>query len=124
MILSKLSVILKTYKVYAFLILGIMYSIGLWHVCSRYTTSEWQSEKTELVQKALETTNQRQELANQIGKQLEEKLNSMRMTQTTINQKVIRETVKEPVYIDCHNTPDVVQLIEDSIDNKGQSSSK
>lgn len=117
-ILSRLSATLKTYKVYFILTLGLLYSVALWHVATKYTNAGWQAEKIQLVEKALETTAQRQELAQMIGTQLESKLGAMSATQTTIHQKVIRETIKEPVYRDCITTPDGVRLIEQAIDNR------
>ena len=71
--------------------------------------------------KALQTREDRQELANLIGTQLETKLENMNTTQKVIHQKVIHEIHKEPVYSDCITTPDGVRLIEQAIDNKGQS---
>jgi hypothetical protein len=102
----------------------VLYTGAVWHVCSQYTTAGWQQEKTALVQRALETTQQRQELAASIGTELDKRLSSMQSTQTTINQKVIREIIKEPVYTNCVTTPDGVRLIEDTIRNKGHSSTK
>lgn len=76
------------------------------------------------MQKALNTTQDRQALADVIGKHIDEKLSNIHSTQTTINQKVIRETIKEPVYRDCVTTPDGVRLIEDTIHNRGSSTPK
>lgn len=76
------------------------------------------------MQKALETSQNRQALADVIGKTIDERLSTLTSTQTTINQKVIREVIKEPVYWDCGTTPDGVRLIEDTIRNKGLPSPK
>ncbi len=112
------------FKNYLILASVALYSFGIWHVSARYTESNWVKEKAALVNKALETTQQRQELANMIGGVLETKLGAIQIIQRTINQKVIHEVTKEPVYTECRTTPDGVRLIEDTINNQGQSSHK
>lgn len=110
---------LVPYKNYGIAILIGIYSLGVWHISARYTSDVWQQEKTTLVQKALESTQQRQELAYQIGKQVEDAVGKIKITQQTIQQKVIHETTTQPVYINCATTPDGVHLIESAIDNQG-----
>lgn len=102
----------------------LVYSFGIWHVSSKYTSSGYLKEKAELIQKAAETKQQRQELADQIGAKLEETVGKIHITQKNITQEVIHEITKEPVYTDCRTTPDGVRLIEQSIDNQGQSTGK
>lgn len=109
---------LKTYKLQILLVLGVLYSVAVWHVSERYHAAGWEREKKELVQKALETTVQRQELANLIGTQLETKLGNFKVTQTTIHQKVLHEVVKEPVYRDCRTTDAGVRLIDEALRNQ------
>lgn len=115
---------LLPYKNYIILLAAALYSFGIWHVSAKYTESSWLKEKATLISKALETTQQRQELANMIGGQLDAKLQNRPIIQRTINQKVIHEVTKEPVYTECHTTPDGVRLIEDTIHNQGQSPNK
>lgn len=100
----------------------IAYSLGLWHVCSKYTTAGWESEKTAMVQATLDATTKNQALADTIGKKIEDTVGNIKITQQTIQQKVIHEITKEPVYTNCVTTPDGVRLIESAIDNKGQPS--
>lgn len=113
-----------TYKIYILVGLGIAYSMGLWHVASQYASSSWESEKLALVQKAIDNSNQNTQLAQEIGKQVDEKLSHIQVTQTTINRKVEREIVEKRVYADCVTPTTGVQLIEDAIRNKGESPSK
>lgn len=112
------------YKNYIILAVMALYSGMLWHISARYTEDKWVQEKATLVSKALETTQQRQELANMIGSALDTQLQNRPIIQRTINQKVIHEVTKEPVYTECHTTPDGVRLIEDTIHNQGQSPNK
>lgn len=109
---------LKTYKLQILLVLGVLYSVAVWHVSERYHAAGWEKEKKELVQKVLETTVQRDELANKIGIVLETKLAAFKVTQTTHHEKVIREVVKEPVYSDCRTTDAGVRLIDEALRNQ------
>ena len=95
-----------------------MYSVAVWHVSYKYHSAGWEKEKKELVVKALETSQQRQELANLIGTKLETVLADKKTVQTTIHQKVIRETIKEPVYRDCRTTDAGVRLIDEALSNQ------
>lgn len=115
---------LKTYKYYIIAALFLSYSVGLWNVAKTYTQSSYKDEKIALQASVIETKEQRAKLANDIGKSLEDKLENLKITNKTIYQKVIHETTKEPVYLECITTPNGVQLIEAAIDGKGPSSSK
>lgn len=115
---------LVPFKNYAIALLIAVYSFGVWHVSANYHETKWQTEKTILVQKALETQQQRQALADQISAKVDSAISNMTITKQTINQKVIHEITKEPVYTNCVTTPAGVQLIEDAIDNDGTSPSK
>lgn len=106
---------LKAYKWYIAVGAFLVYSLGLWHVCKTYTKSDHKSDLLAISQKVIDTQEQRAELANSIGKTVEEKLAQLQSTQTTIHQKVIREIVKEPVYTECITTPIGVQSIEAAI---------
>ncbi len=112
------------FKNYLILAVVAAYSFGIWHVSAKYTEDGWVKEKAALVSKALETKQQRQELADLIGSALDAKLQNRPIIQRTINQKVIHEITKEPVYTECRTTPDGVRLIEDTINNQGQPTSK
>lgn len=115
---------LTPYKDFLYAGIIIVYSLGVWHVSSNYTASEYRKEKLELQQKAIETTKQRQELADQIGVKIDTSISAMHITQTTINREVIHEITKEPVYTNCITTPDGVRLIESTISNRGQPTTK
>ncbi len=107
---------LKTYKYKILLVLGVLYSIALWHVSYKYHASGWEADKAKIAQQALQAE-QDNNKANTVALQaLEKKLSTIRSTQTTIQQKVIRETVKEPVYTECTTTPNIVRDIETLID--------
>lgn len=110
---------LRTYKYQIFGVLALIYSVGIWHVAKTYTQSSYKDEKIELQHQVMETQEQRAQLAADVGKVVEEKLGKIKITQQTINQKVIHEITKERVYTECVNTPDGVHLIEDTISNKG-----
>lgn len=114
---------LKTYKVYIFLTLGILYSVAVWKLASDVTQARWAKEKVELSAEVLKEQNLRMEISDSVAKQLETSLGTMQQTQPIIREKVIREIVKEPVYRDCVTTPTGVRIIEDAIDNKGLPSS-
>lgn len=98
--------------------------MGVWHVASKYTKADWLQEKNALVQKSLDVTLKNQEISNTIAKAVEQSVGNIQITQKTINQKAVHEITKEPVYTDCRTTPIGVQLIEDAINNKGQSTRK
>lgn len=116
--------IFDTYRNYLFLILGVLYSIALWHVATKYESSNWLSEKVAVMAHADEVHAENTKLANSIGKVLDDKLSKMSTTQTVINRKIEREIIEKPVYTDCVTTPVGVQLIEDAIRNTGQPTSK
>lgn len=75
-------------------------------------------EKQSILQAQLDQTKETQKLADKFGKILEDKLNNMHIEHKTINQEVIRETIKEPVYSNCITTPDGVRLIERAINSQ------
>lgn len=114
---------LKIYKNYIIAGLFLFYSIGLWNVCKTYTQSSYKDEKIALQAAVIETKEQRAKLADDIGKSLETKLEQLQITNKTIYQKVIHETTKEPVYLECVTTPNGVQLIEAAIDSGKRSPS-
>jgi hypothetical protein len=43
---------------------------------------------------------------------------------TTINREIRRETIKEPIYIDCRHTPIGLQLLNDALRGPGVGSGK
>ena len=112
---------LRIYKYQIMAVLFLIYSMGVWHVAKTYTQSSYKDEKIALQQQVMETTEQRAQLSADIGKQVEAAVGKMKITQQTINQKVIHEITKERVYTECVTTPDGVRLIEDTIGNKGPS---
>lgn len=111
---------LKTYKLYAFLILGVLYSVAVWHVSHKYHSAGWEKEKADLAQKELKTERANTKLVVEVVTKLEDRLTNLRSTQTTIQQKVIRETIKEPIYTQCITTDGVVRNIEALIDAGNQ----
>jgi DNA repair ATPase RecN len=90
----------------------------VWNVSAKYHSAQWEKERATMIAHALETTQQRQDLADKIGKSLEDKLKALNVPQTIIHQKVIRETTKEPVYTQCLTTPAGVQLIDEALSNQ------
>lgn len=115
---------LKTYKWYLAVGLFVIYSFGVFHITKTYTESSYKDEKIALQASMIETKDQRAQLANDIGKGLEASLEQLQITNKTIYQRVIHETTKEPVYVECINTPTGVQLIEAAIDGQPTTSSK
>lgn len=113
---------LKENKYAIYGILFAVYSLGLWHVCSQYTSSSYYKERQQLTARALDISNQRADLARLIQQELNKGLADRKAVQQVIKQETIREIQKEPVYTDCRNTPTGVQLIERAIDNYGKSS--
>lgn len=92
----------------------------MWHVSERYHAAGYEKEKATLALKELKTERENGKLIAEAVTKLDERLSAMRTTQTTIQQKVIRETIKEPVYTQCVTTDGVVHSIEALIDAGNQ----
>lgn len=107
-------------KPYIYVLIIVSYTLGIWHMASKYTSASYLKEKVELIQKAADIKQLRQDLSDSIGARIDLAVGNIHITQKTINQEVIHEITKEPVYNDCRTTPDGVRLIEQSIDNQGQ----
>lgn len=112
------------FKNYLILAAVAIYSFGIWHVSAVFTDRNNQKEKVELAQKAIETQQQRQALAAQLGAKIDTAIGNIQITNKTINREVVHEVTKEPVYTNCVTTTNGLQLIERAIDNKGQPTNK
>lgn len=119
-----ISAYLSLYKDYVFLAIIIVYSLGLWHVSSRYTSSKYLNEQLKQSALILELKTHDQVLANTLGKQLEDGFANMKIVNTTINRDIHHETTTHKFYTTCVNTPDVVRNIEATIDNRNKPTSK
>lgn len=107
---------LSSYKWLAVLILGLGYSVAVWHVSHKYHATAWEKEKATTAQNELKAERENGKLVLEAVAQLDGKISKLRTTQTTIQQRVIRETIKEPVYTQCVTTDGVVRDIEAVID--------
>ncbi len=119
-----ISAYLSLYKDYVFLAIIIVYSLGLWHVASKYTASKYLADQVKQSTLILQLKTHDQELANILGKQLEDGFANIQVINTTINRDIHHETTTHEFYTTCVNTPDVVRSIEATIDNKGKPSHK
>jgi len=81
----------------------LLFGAGTW---TGYEFATGQQAKQErLVAKVQEAA--AQSTAQEIAK--------IQITNTTIRQEVLRETVEKPVYTDCRHTPDGLQLVNDAL---------
>lgn len=119
-----LSTYVNQYKNYMCTIALIFYSVGLWHVASRYTSSSYLSKQVSAANEAIAIKEHEQLLANKLGKQLEDSMANIKIKNTTIYRSTQHELVAHKFYIDCINTPDVVRNIESAIENTGTSPNK
>lgn len=58
----------------------------------------------------------REELMAEVVRQaVADNVSKIKVERVTIQQEVRREIVKEPVYVDCRNTPDGLRLINEAL---------
>lgn len=115
---------INPYKDYLIAAVIIAYSIGIWHISARYTSSTYLKEEVFRAQQVIAIGEKNKELADTLGKKLEGDLANMKINNTTIYRNTQHELVTHKFYTECVNTPDVVQNIESAITNKKLSSSK
>lgn len=116
--------LLSPYKIYFIIGAVLLYSFGIWKVASGYTSSKYLSAQVKQAEAILVMKQHDQELADQLGKKLEDQIATIKINNTTIYRNTQHELVTHKFYTECANTPDVVRNIEAAIDNKTKSSHK
>lgn len=107
---------LKTYKLYIYAALFLVYSVGLWHVAAQYTESKYVKQALAQSEKLIELTEKNQELASNIDKKLQEGFAKVKPKITTINKEIQREIIENRIYSECKSTDGVVRQFEDKLD--------
>jgi MFS superfamily sulfate permease-like transporter len=102
------------YKNYIYVAIFLSYSFFVWHVSSKVTENTYLTEKTLMQQELADKKQQKQDVADSVGKVVENALQVYQQNQNKKQKELLDEIRKAPVYHDCINTPDVVQSLTDA----------
>lgn|SRR5215469_13287355 len=109
---------LKIWSEYKYLILGIVlliYSAGLWHVSSEYTSSGFKDERISMLNEQLRIQNENATLNAEISRTLQEGLDSSSKQIQGAVTAAVNEIRNDPRYRDCRITDGVRKSYSDAI---------
>ena len=102
---------LSKWKWYLAGLLFIIYSLGLWHVSSTYSTAS-------LVKDELERTQSNNVLARSITEKLNKQQDDYDKRARQVTKDIISELLKDPIYKSCRVTDGVRSAIQRKLDSQ------
>jgi|SRR5882757_3234625 len=111
------------YKWYIYVALFVAYSLGVWHVSSKYQEADHLKDQVAYQEQYIKDKQTLQDKADKAGADLAT-LQQTRAAGHTLVQKETIHEIEKPVYRDCTTPADGMRILNEAINNANKASSK